>query len=80
MYHTTALIQLENMLTTEYRNIINDAIKYELSYNLGKARNVLFIVICKDLYREWKSRRFKYESFHAIKSGIVVVNIADQRN
>ena len=67
------------MLTTEYRNIINDAIKYELSYNLGKARDVLFIVFCKDLYREWKSRDL-YQSFHVIKPGIVVVNIVNQRN
>ena len=56
------------MLTTEYRNIINDAIKYELSYNLGKARNVLFIVFCKDLNREWKSRRFIWKlSCHKIR-------------
>ena len=70
------------MLTTECRNIINDDIKnvkYELSNNEGKAQNVLFIVFCKDR-SEKVADLHVYESFHAIKPGTAVVNIADQRN
>lgn len=50
------------MLTIEYRNIINDIIKYELSYNLRKAQDVSFIVYVRTCTGREKVADL-YESF-----------------
>lgn len=71
-------MQSENMLTSENKNIINDAIKTERRHNLEKARNVLFIVFVETCTLSEKDA--KIGSIYAIKPGIVVVNTDKTNN
>lgn len=55
------------MLTGESRNK-NDAYKYELRYNVEKARNAFKLFsVCMDLYREWTVAEKWKHSCHKYK-------------